>query len=83
MNKQYVHFKNLLGIEPVVEESPEENIKPIINNLMIPDYVLFTKEEYTEVMNGWKGGKACNFDSIPPVAFKHCELDDGMIEFVN
>ena len=41
--KWYVHFKNLLGIEPVVEGSPEENIKPIINNLIIPD-VLFTKE---------------------------------------
>ena len=43
ISKWYVHFKNLLGIEPVVEGSPEENIKPIINNLIIPD-VLLTKE---------------------------------------
>ena len=67
-----------MEIEPVVEGSPEENIEPILNNLMIPGGP-FTKEEYTEVMNGWKGGKVCGSDGILPEVFKHCELDDVMI----
>ena len=53
LNKWYVHFKNLLGNEPIVEGSPEENITPVRSNLMIPDG-LFTREEYTKVKNELK-----------------------------
>ena len=82
LNKWYVHFKNLLGNEPIVEGSPEENITPVINNLMIPDGP-FTREEYTKVKNELKNGKACGPDGIPPEVFKYCDLDNIMLEFAN
>ena len=77
-----MHFENLLGNEPIVEGSPEENITPVINNLMIPDGP-FTREEYTKVKNELKNGKACGPDEIPPKVFKYCDLDDIMLEFAN
>ena len=69
LNKWYVHFKNLLGNEPIVEGSPEENITPVINSLMIPEGP-FTREEYKKVKNELKNGKACGPDGIPPEVFK-------------
>ena len=75
-----MHFNNLLGNEPIVEGSSEENITPVINNLMIPDGP-FTREEYTKVKNKLKNGKACGPDGIPPEVFKYCDLDDMMLEF--
>ena len=77
-----MHFKNLLGNEPIVEGSPGENITPAINNLMIPDGP-FTREEYAKVKNELKNGKACRPDGILPEVFKYCDLDDIMLEFAN
>ena len=82
LNKWYVHFKNMLGNEPFAEGSPEENITPVINNLMIPNGP-FIKEEYTKVKNELKNGKACGPNGIPPEVFKYCDLDDIMLEFAN
>ena len=82
LNKWYVHFKNLLGNEPIVEGSPEENITPVINNLMIPDGP-FTREEYTKVKKESKNGKICGPNGIPPEVFKYCDLDDIMLEFAS
>ena len=82
LNKWYVHFKNLLGNQPIVEGSPEENTTPVINNLMIPDEP-FTREEYTKVKNESKNGEACGLDGTPPEVFKYCDLDDILLEFAN
>ena len=54
ISKWYVHFENMLGLEPVVEECLEEYIEAILNNLMIPDY-LCSKEEYTKAKNELNG----------------------------
>ena len=50
ISRWYVRFKNLQRIEPVVEGSPKEHIKSILNNSMISCGPA-TKEEYTKVKN--------------------------------
>lgn len=54
IDKWYVHFENMLGLEPVVEECLEEYIEATLNNLMIPDY-LCSKEQYTKAKNKLNG----------------------------
>ena len=75
VDKWYMHFKNLLGNEPQVDQSIVFEVNPVLQNLNIVD-TPFTAEEYTAVKKDLKCGKACGPDGIPPEVLKYCNLDN-------
>ena len=82
VNKWFLHFKNLLGNEPQVDEEQTFEVRPVLQRMEIPDGV-FTIEEYTEVKKAIQCGKACGPDGIPPEVLKFCDLDNIMLGFMN
>lgn len=77
----FMHFKNLLGNHPTVNDE-DGDIPTIFTDIDIDDS-MFTIAELKRVKSSLRQGKSAGPDGIPPEVFKHCELDDILLNICN
>ena len=82
VSKWYEHFKKLLG-EGLEHETSYIHINTISENILVIQTGLFTKEEYSKVMENILKGKAERHDGTAPEILKYGNFDEIMLEFSN
>ena len=82
LKKWHNHFYNLLGKEPVVEDSSVTDIPTVFPELDICDGP-FTIDEYQLAKRSLTEGKSSGPDGIPPEVLKRCDIDNIILSFAN